>query len=188
MSSSILVFAIVLPTCICWLAKGISPLLGKFRYYKLKRIDFCVNFDLKEMGINCTAEQMISLIKRGYIPNHYKEFGIYDRIQHRYVTDKNSFYLKSKSVNVNIYHKYQQLLNKYPGNPSLNDSLNVIRFEVQLKKQKVQYITANICDELLKNHTMMLNLLSNEVAEMMITDYYNRIIKPGDYYSLKKCN
>jgi hypothetical protein len=128
---------------------------------------------------------MIALIKRGYIPNHYKEFEIYDKIQHRYVTDKNSFYLKSKSVNVNIYHKYQQLLSKYPGNPSLNESLNVIRFEVQLKRQKVQYITANIREELLKNHTMMLNLLSDEVAEMMVTDYFNRIVKHGDYYSLK---
>jgi hypothetical protein len=81
--------------CYNWLAKGISPLLGKFRYYKLKRVDFCINFDLKEMGIECTPEQMISLIKRGYIPNHYKEFEIYDKIQHRYVTDKSSFYLKS---------------------------------------------------------------------------------------------
>jgi hypothetical protein len=26
---------------------------------------------------------------------------------------------------------------------------------------------------------MMLNLLSDEVAEMMVTDYYDRIIKPG---------
>jgi hypothetical protein len=125
------------------------------------------------MGINCTSEQMISLIKRGYIPNHYKEFEINDRIQHRYVTDKSSFYQKSKSVNVNIYHKYQQLLSKYPGNPSLNDSLNVIRFEVQLKNQKVHYLTANIRDELLKKPTMMLNLLSDEVSEMMITDYFN---------------
>jgi hypothetical protein len=36
-----------------------------------------------------------------------------------------------------------------------------------------------------ENYTMMLNLLSDEVAEMMVTDYFNRITKPGDYYSLK---
>lgn len=55
-------------------AGKISSLLGNFSWYSLKRIDFCINFDLKELGIKCTPEQMMELIKRGKFPPYYSEW------------------------------------------------------------------------------------------------------------------
>ena len=42
-------------------ARKISKDLGEFSNYKLKRVDFCVNFDLKELGIKCIPQQMMTL-------------------------------------------------------------------------------------------------------------------------------
>ena len=61
----------------------ISPLLGQFYQYKPKRIDFCINFDLRELGILCSPEQMMWLIKRGDYPSHFKELLHYDKTSHR---------------------------------------------------------------------------------------------------------
>lgn len=80
----------------------ISPHLLKFRECSLNRADPCLNIDLKELGIPCTPEQMMTLIERGNIPKHFEERKEkYDMKQHRMVTDKNSLYLESKSATIN---------------------------------------------------------------------------------------
>ena len=94
-------------------ASRISPLLGKFSLYTPKRIDFCINFDLRELGIPCTPEQMMWLIKRGDYPSNFKELEYYDEISHRKRSSKHSFYLQSGTVNINCYCKYKQLKEQF---------------------------------------------------------------------------
>jgi len=178
-------------------ASLISPLLGQFFLYTPKRIDFCINFDLRELGIFCTPEQMMWLIKRGDYPSNFKEFQYYDKISHRKKTFKYSFYLWSGTVNINCYYKYFQLKAQFPDCPNIDDALHIIRFEVQCKYRKTRAMLlsekARMKEEekLFGGHRsiddpvrIIHRMLSDMTAEKIITQYFNQIIKPGDYYTL----
>jgi len=166
-------------------ADSVSSILGVFDSYYLNRVDYCVNFDLKELGINCTPEQMMKLIKHANIPSTFTEWTRYDEKSHRKVTGKNSFYLKNNSVNINCYYKHYQLQREFSDCPDIDNSLDVIRFEIQCKYLKV-YNMAKI----IKNKAMHLSLinemLSDDVSCSIISKYFDRIVLRGNYYTIEK--
>lgn len=88
---------------------NISPLQKSFDCYELKRIDYCINFDLSELAPDCSPELIMNLIRRSNIPSYYNEWTKYDSTSHRSKSKPSSFYLVSKSVNINCYSKYMQL-------------------------------------------------------------------------------
>ena len=195
-------------------AKKISPILGQFYQYMPKRIDFCINFDLKELSIQCTPEQMMYLIKKSDYPSHFKELQYYDKKSYRYkAPDKNTHYLKSGSVNINCYYKHPQLMKQFPSCPDIEDAQHVIRFEVQclysktyqMKKQaqeraqkerELHYAThrnfydddsaENMIYKRLDTDPLKIirSMLSDVTAETIINKYFNQMIKPGDYHTL----
>lgn len=122
----------------------ISKIFLKFGSCSLNRVDPCLNIDLKELGIPCTPEQMMKLIKRGNIPRHYEERKeCYDSKQRRMVSDKNSFYLESKSSVINFYWKYAKQGKKHPNYSKRESSRNVIRLEVECKYLKLYALVKN---------------------------------------------
>lgn len=166
-------------------ANKISRILGQFSSFKPNRVDFCVNVDLKELGIYCTPEQMIQLIKRSNIPAYFTERKVYDAVAHRMKTDENSFYLVSKSVIINCYWKYAQLLKEYPDSPSLEESYNIIRFEVQCKYNKVYSMLRAIVENAPYSNKVLYELLSADFSKKVISNYFSRVILGGDYYTLQ---
>jgi hypothetical protein len=165
-------------------AEKISPLLEKYNSYAYSRIDYCFNGDTQELNTGCTTEQMMKLIKRSNIPNSFNERMKYDKNSHREKPDKHCFYLKSNSVVINCYCKGKQLEKQYPNNPSLEDSRNVIRFEVQCKYPKV-YTMSSIIKKRNGNSKIILEeMVSNKVCEDIISKYFNKIIRKGNYFTL----
>lgn len=167
-------------------AQKISKHLGTFDDYRPNRIDYCANFDLLEMGIPATPSQMMKLIERGNIPPHYSERKIYDTVGHRMHSSDDQFYLKSKSVVINIYGKYVHLQNNYPDNPCLEDSKNIVRFEVQCKYLKLYALLAESNRSRVPNRVIMQHLLSNMLARDVIINYFDRVVMRGNYYTLKE--
>jgi len=166
-------------------AKKISPVLGTYSHYKMNRPDYCVNFDLNELGIPCTPEQMIYLIKHADIPWRYLEREKYDDISKRKKTDKNNFYLESKSVTINCYGKEAQLRKKFPDCPDLEASRNVIRFEVQCNYLKTYSLLKKVASEPgTTNSDAIQTMLSEDYCDEIIRDYFNRVIHRGDYFTL----
>ena len=162
-------------------AKKISPILGEYSHYSMNRPDYCVNFDLSELKIPCTAEQMIKLIKRGNIPTHYSEW----------VDDndsaKNSFYLESKSVTINCYQKHKQLKAKFNDCPDLETSQNLIRFEVQCKYLKTYLLSKDIKrKQELSEYDVIREMLSEDFCKEIIKKYFNKVIRRGDYFTLNE--
>ena len=94
------------------ISQEISSLLYSFSDYHITRIDYCANISLDEIIPECDPMQIMNLIKRSDIPPHYEEWMNYDDTAHRMKSRPESFYLKSKSVTINYYSKYLQLLNK----------------------------------------------------------------------------
>ncbi len=162
-------------------AKKISPILGEYRHYSMNRPDYCVNFDLRELKIPCTAERMIKLIKRGNIPTHYFEW----------VDDndsaKSSFYLESKSVTINCYWKHKQLKEDFEDCPDLETSQNLIRFEVQCKYLKTYLLSRDIKrKQELSESDVIREMLSEDFCKEIIRKYFNKVIRRGDYFTLNE--
>lgn len=145
---------------------------------------------------------IMQLIKCGDIPDHYSE---------EYKT-MFQFYLKSGSVVINCYCKYDDLFKNFTDCPDLENFYDIIRFEVQFKYPKVYTASANIRkdndhvlsalrdsktekrhDDALAPHVsaherrkeiiIMEAMLSDEKCSETIDNYYYRVIKPGDYYT-----
>ena len=164
-------------------AKNISPILSEFRSYFLNRIDYCLNFDLHELGLNCSPERIMKLIKQSNIPTHFTEWTEYSDSAHKTKADKYSFRLECGSVVVNCYWKYWQLCNEFSDCPNKEDSFNVIRFEIQCYYSKVYSMSKLIRDSTgfsnVKNE-----MLSDDVSASIIRQYFGKVIGSGDYYTL----
>jgi hypothetical protein len=170
----------------------------------LNRVDYCFNFDIREIGIldimgidtsgldetndviKQAIERIMLLIKRSNIPNHYTEWEEYDSTCHRMKPDKNSFYLTNNSVNINCYTKYYQLKEEFSGCPNIEDSLYIIRFEIQCKYPKVYSMSRNMSDNLGFMKSVIREMMSDETSYDVVHKYFNKIIRKGDYYPLDK--
>lgn len=128
----------------------------------------------------------MNLIKRSDIPQHYEEWMVYDYDAHRKKRRPKSFYLYSKSVNINCYSKYLQLLNRSqenvekryaPISPEIIDaSRNIIRFEVQCKYHKT-YSLSQQAENLGNNSLNKYKSLLHPVKCIeIISSYYKKII------------
>ena len=174
----------------------ISPLLKTFDCYELKRIDYCVNFDLYELAPGCSPELVMNLIRRSGIPTYYKEWTEYDDISHRSKSRPSSFYLKSPSVNINCYSKYMQLQEQsrkntdkgYPPVPqsTLEAAKNVIRFEVQCKYHKTYALSSRAKSSGDNSSNKSEGLLSHDSCIDVINHYFKKIFMRGDWYTLQE--
>lgn len=176
------------------ISSEISPLLQRFSDYRLKRIDYCVNFLLNELGINCTPGKMVLLLKRSDIPPHYEEYQKYNETSHRMKSPPESHYLTSNSAHINCYSKYMELMNRSKklvalGRPpisieTLKKAHDVFRFEVQCKRQKVYRMSTTSRDMGVSLNDELRHLLSNEYCYTVIYEYFYKVIKKGDWYTL----
>lgn len=176
--------------------KKISPLLKTFHDYNIKRVDYCINFYLKELAPECSQEQIINLLRRGNIPTSYQEWTEYDGRACRNKRKPESFYLYNSSITINCYSKYMQLVNQskenqergYPPIPAqvLEASQDIIRFEVQCKYHKT--FTLNQRAEALGNHEInkYKTLLGYKFYNEQIHSYWNKVICKGDWYTMQE--
>lgn len=177
-------------------SKKISPLLGTFNDYKIKRVDYCINVCLNDFIHISDFRQVINLIKRSDIPPYYKEWMKYDKTSHRMKSKPESFYLCSKSVNINYYSKYLQLENRSQENEekgfdpipqeTIDASHDIIRFEVQCKYFKTYALnkkaenSGNECPNKYKS------LLAPLTCVEIVSSYYEKVIGKGDWYTLSE--
>lgn len=176
-------------------AKRISPLLRSFDCYTLKRVDYCINFDVNELATGCTPDRIMELIRKGNIPTHYKEFMEYDETAHRMKSKPGSFYLINPSANINCYSKYYALQNRSeerenrgltPIPQATLDSANgIIRFEVQCKYNKTYTLSRRAEASGNHDYNKYESLLSHEMCADVINRYFNKVIGKGDWHTLQ---
>lgn len=177
-------------------SKKISPLLGRFNDYRIKRVDYCINICLDDFISTYDPEQMMNLIKRSDIPPHFKEWMEYDDTSHRRKSKSESFYLCSKSVNINYYSKYLQLLNRSQENVDkgydpisqeiIDASHDIIRFEVQCKYHKTYALNKKAKKSGNECRNKYESLLDPLTCVEIVSDYYKRVVGKGDWYSLSE--
>lgn len=131
----------------------------------LNRIDF------KQDIVTEHKDTYIKLIKKG--SNNYRALKQYNKY-------KSSLYYNSNSTNINIYDKEQQLIDADINNlVDINKYKNTIRFEVQLKRDKLYYIehSDGICRELQ-------NYFTKNDRDYYLNKNLKNIIYNGDYYNI----
>lgn len=176
------------------ISKKISPLLGTFDCYRIKRIDYCINFNVDELAPGCSPKQIMTLIRRTDIPPHYTEWDEYNNIAHRMKSSPNSFYLMTSSVTINCYDKYAKLQEQtqqnerrgYPPIPqtTLDAAQGIIRFEVQCKYHKTYTFSNRAKESGNSNTNKYESLLTHGACVNVINDYFHKIIGKGDWYTL----
>lgn len=180
------------------ISSSISPMLGRFGEYRLKRIDYCVNFALNELAPGCTYDQMMKLIKQSDIPPRYEEWKEYDDTSHRMKSRPGSFYLTNGSVHINCYSKYMKYQDQsqkniekgYPPIPqaTMDAARDIIRFEIQCKYPKT-YTLSNRAREAGDNNPNKYESLLPRVSCIdMIDKYWVKTIGSGDWYTLQEAS
>lgn len=155
------------------LIKAIEPNLPSFYYWTLKRIDYAINYKTKNV------KDYIKLFQRADKPSEYfKE--PYDKTQKRRTQRAGSFYLFSKSVAINFYDKQAERIYNMKRQEDINNSKNILRFEIQCNKGKTDYInyTHEFKGKELYNYT------EPSLSKEMIINYYLKTIGKGDFYKL----
>ena len=174
------------------IARSISPVLKTFDYYRIKRIDYCVNFSLNEFAPGCSSDQVMKLIRRGDIPPHFREWAEFDSTAHRMKGKPDSFYLICKSANINCYGKQVELWERNQKNPGsisqtmLKEAQDIIRFEVQCKYPKVYALSRRAekdgNDSINKYH----DLLKYQACLKVVNYHYQMAVGKGDWFILSK--
>lgn len=176
------------------ISQEISPLLGVFDCYTIKRIDYCINFSVDELAPGCAPEQIMALIRRADVPHHYTEWDEYNDIAHRTKNNPNSFYLKTSSVVINCYSKYAKLQERtqqneeqgYPPIPqtTLDAAKDIIRFEVQCKYHKTYDLSRKGEASGDRNVNKYKSLLTHTACVDIINEFFNKAIGKGDWHTL----
>lgn len=175
------------------ISKSISPVLGTFEQYTLKRVDYCINFSLNELAPGCSYEQVINLIKRSDIPPHFDLWTEYDPVSHRMKCKYGSFYLMNGSVCINCYSKYIELQDRRKKNgfdsvsPATMDAArDIIRFEIQCKRRKIYALSHRNNGNEITLPNQYQKLFTHKYCTDIIYNYYKKVIGMGDWYTLQE--
>lgn len=148
-----------------------SKELPDFDQWTCRRIDYCIDVVTEHVS------SYVTLFQRCKLPSHH-----YDIM----VKKKGSSYMKSLSVTLNFYDKFDQFkkhllaLDKTMTHKELNEVTNMLRFEIQCKRSKTDYIKRREGFDSKSIEHFLDPLLSNK----LILDYYDKSIGAGDFYSL----
>lgn len=174
------------------ISRSISPVLRTFEHYRIKRIDYCINFSLNELAPGCSSDQIMKLIRRGDVPPHFREWAEFDSTSHRMKSKPDSFYLISKSATINCYEKQVELQERNQKNPgsipqaTLASAQDIIRFEVQCKYPKVYALSRRAekdgNDSINKYH----DLLKYQTCLKVVNYHYKMAVGRGDWFTLSK--
>jgi hypothetical protein len=132
---------------------------------KLNRVDYKADI------ITPYKDTYIKLLKKGSAN--------YSALK-QYTKYKTSVYYSSKSQNINIYDKLQELIDTDRASlVDISKYENMLRFEVQLKRNKLYYLekSEGICRDLI-------NYFNHVDHDYFINKSLNKIIYDGDYYNL----
>lgn len=132
---------------------------------KLNRVDYKCDI------ITENKDLYIKLLKKG--STNYKALKQYSKYE-------SSIYYNSKSMNINIYDKQQELIDHDKAHlVDISKYKNMIRFEVQLKRNRLYYLEKQegLCRELI-------NYFTSIDRDYYINQALNKIIYQGDYYNL----
>lgn len=156
--------------------QSVTPLMPSVHSCIINRIDFCSNI---EMSSPEEVMNYLNLLKRGYCPQKYSLSTYYDQKSKRVKPYNNSITISNKHIAITYYNKYSQL-NENPHCQNIDDAKNILRAEIQCKKNKVKHLAKKFnC----KDVQRFLEY-SDEIGKYVFKHYANLFYGTGDFYKL----
>ncbi|MCM1190062.1 MAG: hypothetical protein NC541_12290 [bacterium] len=153
--------------------RDIRKIIGKrlLTVLKLGRVDFCIDLAFNNQH---SAQEYINLLKLGIPRKNLHEYKYRDSLQHRKVAYKESFLLKCKSYEFQIYLKYKEMLNRKISNPE--EASGIVRVELRAygdklsrlaEKYHIPYPECSIDNFLAKCPTIAYHEIPKMLAKMV---------------------
>ena len=158
--------------------QSISYLMPSVHACKLNRIDFCSNIKMESQD---AVMKYIKLLQRGYYPPKYYPAYYYDLTAKRKKLYDDSITISTKRIAITYYNKYSQL-NENPHCKNVDDAKNILRAEIQCKKNKIKHLEKKF------NYSGVQEFLehSDEIGEYIFKQYSNLFYGNGDFYKLNE--
>lgn len=164
------------------LTRGLLPFLPQFRFWKVNRIDYCVNVHTPYV------EEYIHLLKKGnrrYMQDWYDRNGNYTQKPGSLYYVATAKRKRNRGVTVNFYNKMDEMMKSFESNGEWPDDedleelpKDILRLEVQCHKVKI--------DHLQKKYRFpdrsVPYFLDPQIAYEMISTYLKIIAGDGDYH------
>jgi hypothetical protein len=173
------------------LTAGLSKSMPAFSEYTMSEIDYCIIFDLNELGHEYITYELWDVVQRGiYSPIYTKKKSEpcpISGLEYNKKVSNSSYW----SVSVKQYRDHCE--NKIvPVNNAGKHSTNIILFVVSLEiKESInsimrELIKHNSKAEVQKNGNLLLmkHLLSEKRIKAVIREYYENTIMRGNYFTL----
>lgn len=158
--------------------QSVTSLMPSVHSCKLNRIDFCSNIKMESQD---AVIDYLKLLHRGYYPQKYSPATYYDLKAKRTRLYDNSITISNKHISVTYYNKYSQL-NENPHCQNIGDAKNILRAEIQCKKNKIKHLEKKYdcysVQEFLE--------CSDKIGEYVFKHYANIFYGCGDFYKLDK--
>lgn len=158
------------------LVQSINSKLPEFISWKPKRIDYSVNIITPDVAL------YIELFQRCNQPNKYYK-APKSKIDYKRRQLDNSLYLITKGFSLNFYNKEEEVIASGYDQKQIDDAKDILRIEVQCEKSKIYNLKKNNDDII---STELFNFIGLDLAREVLTDYYDKTIGSGDYYSLNE--
>jgi hypothetical protein len=142
--------------------------------YKINRIDYCVNVKSPD------AYRLMELIRRADLPKGYEIEEKYDPVSKRTKPYSNALRAKNKSVHISFYDKEYQMKQVFKGETDSESAVNIIRFEIQCKKAKV-----NSMRQKFKIKNCLYEVSNDKISKDILLYYYEKTIGFENYCTLK---
>ncbi len=166
--------------------------------YKLRRIDLSCDIvtDYKQeyirlinMGFPMSGRKMehklYDNMEEAAEYNEFEEYEELDVEQFGKPSEKTSCYYsaywRGKSVNINIYDKYEEMKNAKEPKAEMEEMKKVLRIEVQVKTRKLRNIVRN--DPYIESREL-LRLATLEQERKLILEYLSLVVRKGHHMKL----
>ncbi len=160
--------------------KNKCKLLPLLEDCKMKRIDFCVNAELKNQE---QVKAYIKTVKRANIPNHLELYEPYDKISKRKKPMKDDFTVYSENyVAISIYNKQRQMIKEQKDTKKvifpqdeIDRAENIVRIEIRCIEGKVSELKKKF--NLKSIYDFM--IFSGKIGDYLFRYYLSRICNDG---------
>lgn len=155
-------------------------LLPSLEDCKMRRIDFCVNAELKNQE---QVKAYIKTIKRANVPNHLNLYEVYDEKAKRTKPMKDDFTVYSENyVAISIYNKQRQMIKEQKEKKRLSfpqseidRAENIVRIEIRCMEGKVSELKKKF--NLKSIYDFM--IFSGKIGDYLFRYYLSRICNDG---------
>lgn len=152
--------------------------LPQLKDWKVNRIDPAIDIITHKPG------QYMELLQCGDLPKGYSLKPV-EEDEDEDPNDKSIAFIaesRKKNITFNFYHKGKQQERREADEKNIAKSRYKIRFEVQCEKSKIYNMVKKYN---LKDNTFG-SLTNPEITKDIITGYYKKVFRTGDYYSFKE--